>query len=156
MSEIRDAFWWSMVRSDFVVLRNYDPKHHSQGVFVETGDETLTQQHLREEVDINTIVRRFGITGVMPSGVPGGVYGDFTGVEDYESAVAAVERAEAGFLTLPAEVRERFGNNPGMLIQYANGVPIEQLDAELRGMQAPVAPVAPVVPAPGDEAAVTP
>lgn len=133
-----------------VVLRDYDPKLHSGSFVVETGDAQLVQQHLADEADINVIVRRFGMTGQMPSGVPGGLYGDFTGVEDYESAVAAVDRAEAGFMTLPASVRERFGNNPGMLIQYANGVPIEQLDAELRAAMAPLAPL------PGDEAAVTP
>lgn len=119
------------------LMRGYDAVAVSRASAVDTGPETLVQQHLRDEVDVNTIVRRFGMTGAMPAGVPGGMFGDFTGVSDFESAVAAVTRAEEGFMTLPAAVRERFGNNPGMLIEYAQGVPIEQLDAEVRGLAAP-------------------
>jgi len=137
------------MRRGIVLLSQYDPALHSAAVVVETGSVSPVQQHFGDEVDINTIVRRFGMTGQMPSGVPGGVYGDFTGIEDYESARDAVDRAQAGFMALPADVREKFGNDPGMLIAYAQGVPFEQLEAELRGeasnVEPVVAPVAPVV-----------
>lgn len=80
---------------------------------------SLVQQHFKDEVDINTIVRRFGMTGEMPFGAAAGVYGDFTEVTDFASAKERIMRAEAGFMKLPADVRERFGNDPGAMVQFA-------------------------------------
>lgn len=139
-------------------LRSYDRKAVSNVVSTNTGLTTRTQQHLRDEVDINTIVRRFGITREMPSGIPGGVYGDFTGVEDFESALAAISRARDGFMALPPEVRERFDNDPGQLIEFARGATEEQLRSlvPVAPVAPPVAPVAPVAAVPPVPAAVPP
>lgn len=112
---------------------------------VDTGRETYTQEQYANEVDINTIVRRFGLTREMPSGVAGGAYGDFTGIYDYESALAAVERARSGFLALDPEVRERFDNDPGRYIEYVDGLDDDELGPEVGG-PAPVVPVEPVAP----------
>lgn len=86
---------------------------------VDTGRVSIVQQHFADEVDINTIMRRFGVTGQMPNFLPDGMYGDFTGIEDYESAVAKIERADNAFMALPAEVRERFGNSAAALMRAA-------------------------------------
>lgn len=134
------------------LLRAYDARAVSDATAVEPGTTSLVQQHQAEEADINTIVRRFGMTGQMPSGLGGGVYGDFTGVHDYESAVAAIERADQGFMSLPAELRARFGNDPARVIDYAQALPEDHdLQADF-GLVVPVvvppvvaAPVAPVV-----------
>lgn len=132
--------------------RAFDAKEHSNKSAVDTGSVSLVQQHLGEEADINTIVRRFGVTGQFPVASAEGVYGDFTGITDYESAVAAVESARRGFLALPAEVRDKFGNDPGKLLEFADGMDADELDVKL-GLRpevkvvvptlAPVAPVAP-------------
>lgn len=132
------------------LMRAYDAAVVSAETAIDTGTLSPVQQHLKDEVDINTIVKRFGITHQVPAGVPGGIFGDFTDVSDYESAVAKIERAQEGFLTLPADVRERFGNDPGKLVGFARNVPEEMLNAELglaaRGAaEAPVAPVVPPV-----------
>lgn len=142
---------------DIRILGKYDTSSQKG---VDTGDKTRVQQHLKEEVDINTIMKRFGATGTMPSGLAGGVYGDFTGVTDFDSAREAISRAEEGFMTLPAEVRERFGNDPGKLIALAQELSLEELNARLfpevqpnpKGVagrpgpsEPPVAPPAPVV-----------
>lgn len=100
-------------------LRGYDAKAWSVFLRKDTGRETLVQQQFATEVDINTIVRRFGITAQLPLGTGSGVYGDFTNISDFESAVERVEGARAAFMKLPPEVRERFGNDPGQLISMA-------------------------------------
>lgn len=87
---------------------------------VPAAKSTRVQQHFKEEVDVNTIVRRFGATGQLPNFMPRGMYGDFTGVEDYDSAVALIDRADRAFLALPANVRERFHNDPGELMRAAS------------------------------------
>lgn len=100
-------------------LHSYNTKAASESVQVFTGEDTLVQQGMKDEADINTIVRRFGLTGGLPVGSTVGVYGDFTGIEDYASAVSAIERAGLGFMKLPPEIRERFGNDPGQLARFA-------------------------------------
>lgn len=102
-------------------LRGYDAAELSEDTGIDTGTETLVQQHFVQEQDINTIVARFGVTGALPLGPDGpAVYGDFSGITDYDSALETIERAEASFMSLPAEVRDRFKNNPANLINWAN------------------------------------
>lgn len=132
-----------MIPERALSLRAIDPKALSNETAVFTGDESLVQQHFGNDVDINTIVRRFGLTRQMPSGVSGGVYGDFTGIVDYESAVAAIKRAEDGFLALPAEVRERFGNDPGEVIRLAHELPFEEFNGMMVVEPPPVVVVDP-------------
>jgi len=78
-----------------------------------------TQQHLRDELDINRILARFEVTGAVPLTANKAMYGDFTGIEDWQSAVEKVEKVQEDFMKFPPEVREHFGNSPGGLIEYA-------------------------------------
>jgi len=83
-------------------------------------DLSLAVQDQRDEVDINTIVRRFGLTGQLPSDVRAPQFGDFTGVRDYQSAMNAVLEAEASFMLMPAEVRARFDNDPQAFLEFCS------------------------------------
>lgn len=89
---------------------------------LDTGEETpsLTQQHFAEECDINTIVKRFGLTkdAELLKGARMPVYGDFSGVHDYQTALNAVRQAAEDFMDLPAEVRARFGHDPQRLLEF--------------------------------------
>lgn len=113
--------------------------------------ESVTQQSFKEEVDVNTIVRRFGMNAGIPKGVAEGVYGDFTGISSYEDAVAQIDRAHSGFMRLPPEVRERFANDPGRLVQFAGSASLEEFKAVFDAP--PVAPAAAPVVAPAVEPA---
>lgn len=121
-------------------LRGYDAKLVSELYSIDTGNESKTQQQFGVEVDVNTIMRRYGITQTAPLGDGSGVYGDFTDIHDYESAVAKIEGARQKFMELPAEVRERFNNDPGVLIRKAQELPEAQFDALFVGDSAPEAP----------------
>lgn len=110
-------------------LHSYDHKVVSDLASTPGGGVSMTQQHFTEEVDINTIVRRFGLTGVFPGNVTAGVYGDFTGISDYESAVETIERTRERFMLLPAELREKFSNDPGKLVEFAATNSLEDLEA---------------------------
>lgn len=111
-------------------------------VVVHTGAECLVQQQFKDEVDVNTIVRRFGM-GTAPVYMPGGVYGDFTGVVDFESASLAVGKADAAFMQLPAAARAKFGNSPARFLDMAARVTEAEL---LEFCEVRAAPVVPVVP----------
>jgi len=98
---------------------NYDPDL----VSLENGlacdpEESVVQQQFAEECDINTIVRRFGLTGELPNGVAMPMVGDFTAVTDFQSAMNVVRQAEEAFMTLPGEVRARFVNDPQRVLQF--------------------------------------
>lgn len=105
------------VRSPF----NYDMNKASDEAGLSfVGTESATQQQFAEEVDINTIVRRFGLTGKMPENIGFPEYGDFADVTDYQTALNAVRAADESFLTIPAEVRARFHNDPQELLSFLN------------------------------------
>lgn len=117
------------------LLRAYD----ARAVTVESAvdcslGECIVQQQFKDEVDVNTIVRRFGIPE-RPVVAPGGVFGDFTGIEDYQSAAARVAAVESGFMALPPEVRERFGNDPGRFAREAGELSDEGLAALVKPVQ---------------------
>lgn len=82
--------------------------------------EGMTKQSFKEECDINTLVQRFGLTGQLPENVRAPVYGDFTEVVDYQSALNAVIAADASFMELPASVRSRFANNPALFVDFCS------------------------------------
>lgn len=97
---------------------NYDRNAASDDSGLRCDDPTRTQQHFREECDINTIVERFGLTGELPSDLRVPQYGDFTNVFDYHSAMNAVAAANESFDLLPASIRARFENDPAQFVDF--------------------------------------
>lgn len=95
---------------------NYDRNAASVASGQANNEPSMAQQQFREECDINTIVRRFGLTGQMPENPKIPRYGDFTGVTDYQTALNAVRAADEAFLTLPADVRAAFNHDPQALL----------------------------------------
>ncbi|AXH74077.1 MAG: internal scaffolding protein [Microviridae sp.] len=108
---------------DGVFLRtpyNYDRDEASFESGLDCKDLSLAQQQFAEDADINTIVRRFGISGKLPENVRMPSYGDFTGVDDYRSALDAIEAAKASFMALPGHVRARFDHDPGAFVDFCD------------------------------------
>ena len=97
---------------------NYD----AEAVSLETGlkceDESLAVESAKEEADINTIVRRFGLTGELPDDVRMPQSGDFTGIPDFHTALNLVRATQEEFMRVPAEIRDRFQNDPARLMAF--------------------------------------
>lgn len=98
-------------------------KYDGDKVSAETGlkceDESLTVQSEKDDADINTIVRRYGITGAAPVGLRVPSYEDYGDVTfDFQSALNAVKEAEDTFMQLPADVRFRFANDPQRFLMF--------------------------------------
>lgn len=83
---------------------------------------SLTVQAGAEETDINTIVKRFGITGKMPENVRVPLAGDFTDAFDFRTAMDGINEANRSFAAMPAEVRARFGNDPATFVDFCTKV----------------------------------
>ena len=93
-----------MSKSKSVSLRAFN-SYDADAVSRETGiaidpEESVVQQQFAEECDINTIVRRFGLTGELPNGVAMPVSGDFTAVTDFHTAMNLIRKSQEAFLVL--------------------------------------------------------
>lgn len=97
---------------------NYDWKAASDEAAAVNLDPSMTVQSMAEDVDLNVIMRRFGVTGKMPEDFRPMAYGDFSEVFDFRSAQNALIDARERFMSLPAEVRARFGNDPQLLLEF--------------------------------------
>jgi len=99
---------------------NYDTDAASNESGLHCEDASLAQQHFKDECDINNILRQFNITGQLPEQTLSPRYGDFTGIGDYHTALNQVIAAEDEFMSLPAQIRARFENDPAQLIEFLN------------------------------------
>lgn len=86
---------------------------------LDVSGPSLTQQSAKDECDINIIVERAkrGADLSQLSRGPG-FYGDFTGLPSYRDALIMVNKANEAFMTLDAQVRKRFDNDPAKLLDF--------------------------------------
>lgn len=128
---------------------NFDPDQNS----IETGtscpEETLAQQQFRDECDINTILDRFGVTGMVPTNVRQPLAVDFIEATDYQSALNALMEAEESFMEMPAKIRAEFDNDPGKFIDFFEREENRERAIELGLIQKPAeTPIQGAVPPP--------
>lgn len=97
---------------------NYDTDAASNESGLACEEPTLAQQHYKEECDINTILQKFSISGILPEAPLSPRYGDFSGIGDYHTALNRVLAAQDEFEALPAPIRARFENDPAKLIEF--------------------------------------
>ena len=97
-----------------------------EGIFCDPKSESgrsLTRQSFAKDADINTIMSRYAISGVLvdPLDVDSGRqprFGDFSDLSDYATLVGRINQAQADFMTLPSDVRARFGNDVEQLLRW--------------------------------------
>lgn len=105
-----------LVRSPFA----YDADAVSNSTGLACLDESLTDQSGKDDADINTLVRRFGLTGHIPvlDRVP--LQSDFVQLTDYHSALNALIAADETFMSLPADLRSRFDHDAGKFVEFCS------------------------------------
>lgn len=82
-----------------------------------------TKQSFVEESDINTLMKRYETTGVLPDAIKAEPrYGDFSSPVDYRDSLDIVRFAQEQFAGLPAAVRARFGNDPEAFLEFTSRV----------------------------------
>lgn len=107
-----------MLRSEF----GYDADALSDETGTVNDEPSLTIQEHAVDADINVIVKRFGITGVLPgrSSIPIVTNGDFLDVTDFRQVQDILVQADRSFMALPAEVRSRFSNDPAEFVKFCS------------------------------------
>lgn len=76
---------------------------------------SMTKQEFQAECDINNVVKQFKphhMAQMLAANLQSGAYTDLPDSYDYQDALHLVKDAEARFLTVPAKVREKFGQDP--------------------------------------------
>lgn len=99
---------------------NYDTNQVSDATGTDTGTDSKTQQQFKDEVDINTIVERFGVTGEMPPPINFPQVQEFEETFDFQTSMNVIRQAQESFMTLPAKARARFDNNPQKFMEFMN------------------------------------
>lgn len=118
---------------------NYDMSAAGDESGLSCKDPSLAQQNMKDECDINVIVKRFGITGELPTGARIPTYGDFEQIDDFRTAYEIVTAAQDAFAHLPASLRVRFNNDPHEFVEFCEN-PANLAELRALGLAVPEAP----------------
>jgi len=124
---------------------NYDRDFASLASGQDNLEPSMTRQHFKDEVDINSIYRRFAQTGeTPPQSFPLEV--DFLDAPDFHTALNLVTQAQQSFSLLDPSVRFRHNNDPREFLLWLND-PANRKEAQDMGIVNPD-PVTEAAPAP--------
>lgn len=149
-----------MTANEVVYVRDNGTKR--VGIYFDRCDEhgvlltpSLTKQAFKKDCDINNILAKYDKSQVLNylNAVSQGVgkYGDFSDVDDYQTALHKLHDADEMFMQLPASIRKEFSNDPGQFLDFvANPDNFDKMVA--MGLARPKAPEVPPVVEPTKEA----
>lgn len=106
----------------FKTPHNYNTEADALSCALFCLDKSLTQQHSKEEADINVIVERFGVTGKLPQASLPPSIDEFTDAFDFQESMNLVVAARNSFMELPANIRDAFNHDPQRFVAYVDGV----------------------------------
>jgi hypothetical protein len=93
---------------------NYDRDEVSKNTALVCEDESLAQQNMKSETDLNVMIRKYG---VLPAQDVNWKEFDATVIpKDYHELQNMMKEADAAFLSLPGEVRAQVDNDPAKFL----------------------------------------
>lgn len=122
-------------------------RYKSKRVVTVNNEPSKTQQQFRDEVNINSIMRKYHSTGqITHLAKSQGQYRDLSNAQDYFDSLNIIQQAEQSFATLPSHVRKKFGNDPAALLEFIHNPDNFEEGVKLGIFQAkpPQAPIAPI------------
>lgn len=87
---------------------------------VEQIGESMADQSFKDECDINGLMKRFGITGQILGVEKPPALEEFGEIFDFRSAMDTINAANRAFMTLDAETRARFLNDPQRYVEFCS------------------------------------
>ena len=79
---------------------------------------SLTQQHSKDQVDINNIMKRYIKTGVLDHVAKYQPQYRDNNATDYQESMNIVIKADEMFSELPAQARKHFDNDPAAFLDF--------------------------------------
>ena len=87
---------------------------------------SMTQQQFKNDADINNIIAKFEVTGVLVDPLQPATripqFGDFSDMPSYQDAQNVLVQARNAFMSLPSDIRERFGNDPARYFDFVQNL----------------------------------
>lgn len=82
------------------------------------GQKSRTKQSMKDECDINLILKKFIKTGAINHFAKhAGAYLDVP-AQDYRECLEILDKAQSMFQDLPAELRRKFGDDPAVFLEF--------------------------------------
>jgi len=101
-------------------IRSAYDAHERQSIDY-SEEEKKTKQEAAAECDINNIMARYEKTGLIDHvNQHKGEYGDYTNVQDFQTSVEQISKAQEMFLSIPAAIRSRFDNSPALFLEFVS------------------------------------
>lgn len=95
-------------------------------------DATRAKQAMAAECNINNIMEKYLKTGLIDHvNEHKGQYGDLPSAMDYHDSCNAVIAAKDAFASLPSNIRNKFDNDPGKFLEFAQNPENEDQMGEL-------------------------
>jgi len=82
---------------------------------------SMTKQEFKAECDINNVVKQFKphhMQQLLAMNLASGAYTDLPDSYEFQDALHMVKDAESRFMTVPAKVRDRFGQDPAQFLAF--------------------------------------
>ncbi len=87
-------------------------------------DVSKAIQSFAKEVNINNIIKRYKKTGILVDPLTGNArvpfFGDFSSGADLLEVQSKIAKVKETFACLPADVRDRFKNDPSVMLDFVN------------------------------------
>jgi phage internal scaffolding protein len=114
----------------------YYDHHQHQGLT--TTKPSKTQQHFKDDYDINNLLEKYQHQELVPTNTRQPIFGDFSDerITDYHQAMQTMLGVQELMAELPAKVRDRFKNNPAAILAFVAD-PNNTAEARDLGMLAP-------------------
>lgn len=117
-----------------------------------TKPPSMTKQEFVKECDVNNVIKSYSpraMAAMIAENAAKARYEDLPDNLDFQASIELVRSAEASFMTLPAKIRDRFGQDPVQFLAFLSD-PKNLDEARKLGLAkpAPVVPSAPPSPTP--------
>lgn len=98
-----------------------DMRKPKEGIVFEKPSRTVQSE--ADMCDLNRIMDKYALPEAFAfaRSVPEtreAMYGDFSTLEDYQTSIAVVRKAEEDFANMPSNIRAYFDNNPANMLQF--------------------------------------
>ncbi|WNK12576.1 MAG: internal scaffolding protein [Microvirus sp.] len=131
------------VNNDGETMSSFYVDHDPETYGTDAGGPSLARQEFADECDINILMASYEKTGVLNhynNNPP--QYLDVSDIPDLATAIQIVDHAKTAFMTLNAETRRQFDNDPVKFVAFAENP--ANIDKMREWKLAPPAPVEPV------------
>jgi len=102
-----------------IAMSYFDALENPRNTQIKCEDPSLAVQASKDECDINVIIKKYLRTGELPQ-MKQAVYADLSEMPDLKAAMDIVVQADQAFMSLDANIRRRFDNDPVKLVQFAS------------------------------------